>query len=425
MKFNTRFNLRLQNTKKPQRIYLICRWEGERLVYPTAFNVVPKNWNVKAGEVRNVIEETNRDLINTYLSEMKNAAKTIYYKAVADRVDFSKELLKRELDKWTGKTTEKKQNFKQWIESYIEESKDRINPKTGRTISKRTIQEYCTTFDYIIEFEKFTKIKVDFDTIRVQTLLDFRDYLTNHKKFAVNNIAKHIDNVRQFIRAASETNKIDEALVNSKKFIISREEPQDIYLNEDDLTKIRTVDLGANKTFERVRDLFLIGCYTGLRVSDFNNIQPHNIKNERLEIFQKKTGAKVVIPIQPIVSEILTKYGGFAPPKISEQKLNMHIKEICRKAGLNEPFEKRQTKGGQLVMTVFEKWELVTNHTARRSFATNMTKKGIPIQLIMKITGHKKESVFLKYVKLSDLEYAEILQSQIMKGVNNLNVNKI
>jgi integrase len=411
----------MQNSKKPQRVYLICRWEGERLVYPTSFNVLPKNWNVRAGEVRNVIEEPNRDLINSYLSELKNSAKAIFYKAVADRKAFTKEYLKSELDKWVGKTDEKRLTLNDWIANYIEESKSRINPKTGRLISRQTILEYITTYKYLFEFEKFSKSRIDFDTYKVQTLVDFRDYLTNNKKFAVNNIAKHIDNVRQFIRAASETVKLDDSIVNSKKFIISREEPQDIYLNESDIDKLVKLDLSGNNTFERVRDLFLIGCYTGLRVSDFNNIKPHNIKDDRLEIFQQKTGAKVVIPLQPIVKEILNKYNGFAPPKISEQRLNDYIKEICKEAGLNETFEKRQTKGGQVNSKVFEKWELVTNHTARRSFATNMTKKGIPIQLIMKITGHKKESVFLKYVKLSALEYAEILQSQIKQGVISLN----
>ncbi|WP_315820979.1 site-specific integrase [Paraflavitalea speifideaquila] len=222
---------------------------------------------------------------------------------------------------------------------------------------------------------------------------------------------------------------------------MAREIPQDVYLTENELQTIAGIDLsdrtqyitiqqgqnGEEKTvkvhyhtLDRVRDLFMIGCYTGLRVSDYNNIKPHHIKGKYIDLYQRKTGERVVIPIHNTVKTIIAKYGGQTPPKISDQKINQYIKEICKLAEITETIEKQQTKGGEKVASVLEKWQLVTSHTARRSFATNMTKQGIPIQLIMKITGHKKESVFLKYIKLSALEYAEILQKHLHTGTNNL-----
>lgn len=414
MKFNTRFNLRKQDSKKPQKIYLVCRFNYEKLVYPTSFNVLPTHWNAKAGEIRNVIAEPDRFLINNYLQELRAAANGIYNNSIDSHTSLTKQLLKRELNKYTGLTVEAKATFKEWLQNYIDNSPTRINPKTGRVISYRTIQEYNTTFKCLQDFEKENGERLDFDTINLQTLRDFRDYLTTMKGFAVNNIAKHIDNVRQFLRVANDDKiKIDIDTINPKKFTVAREMPQDIYLNEIDLKAIENLDLSNKLTHDRVRDLFLIGCNTGLRISDFNNIKHHNIKGNFIEIYQYKTGGKVVIPINKTVKAILTKYNGNTPPKISDQKLNEYLKIICKEAGLKEQIEKQQTKAGEKIKTVYEKWQMVTSHTARRSFATNMTKKGVPIQAIMQITGHKKESVFLKYVKLSPMEYAEIINKHL------------
>lgn len=433
MKFNARFNLRKQSSKKPEKIYLICRLAGEKFVYPTAYNVLPKNWNTKAGEVRNVIDETNRDVINAYLRSLKAAAKDIFDKTIAARNPVTKQLLKGALDRWTGKIVEDKPTFWAWTQKYIEESPKRINPKNGRVINYRTVQEYNTTFKCLKEFEKANRSKLDYDTINLFTLADFRDYLTTVKGFALNNVAKHIDNLRQFLRAAdAEKIVIDTDIINPKRFTVARETPQDIYLTESDLQALATFDLsdpagyftiermekGKRKTIkvffptlDRVRDLFMIGCYTGLRVSDYNNIKQHHIKGDFIDLYQHKTGQRVVIPIHHTVKEILTKYDGKTPPRISDQKINLYIKEICKAAGMSEQVEKQRTKGGAKVANVVEKWQLVTSHTARRSFASNMTKAGIPIQQIMQITGHKKEGVFLKYVKLSAMEHAEIMRS--------------
>ncbi len=147
MKFNTRFNLRKQKSKKPEKVYLVCRWNGERLVYPTSFNVLPKNWNTAKGEIRNVIEEPNRLVINAYLNKLKTSAKNIFDHLITTRIPANeiKQNIKAGLDKWTGKVFEVKPEFWRFVTDYIEKSKSRIDVKTGRFISHKTIQEYKTT----------------------------------------------------------------------------------------------------------------------------------------------------------------------------------------------------------------------------------------------------------------------------------------
>ncbi|MEO6812565.1 MAG: hypothetical protein ABI172_01445, partial [Ginsengibacter sp.] len=167
MKFNTRFNLRKANSKKPQKIYLVCRFDGLKFVYPTPFNVVPKHWNKEKEEIRNVIEELERDLINTYLKDLKHAAKGIYTNSTVNKIFLTKPILKTELDKWTGKTIENKPVFKPWLRNWIDASIDRINPKTGRKISYRTIQEYNTTYKYLLELEKENREEIQFENINL------------------------------------------------------------------------------------------------------------------------------------------------------------------------------------------------------------------------------------------------------------------
>ena len=160
-----------------------------------------------------------------------------------------------------------------------------------------------------------------------------------------------------------------------------------------------------------MRDLFVIGCYTGLRFSDLSQISTDNFINNGTQIKLKteKTGELVVIPLHKTVKEIIKKYNGQIPEAMSNPKMNLHIKRIARMAKIKDKTMTSITKGGEKQTTVREKWEQVTVHTARRSFATNMYLLDIPTISIMKITGHKTEKAFLLYIKISQEENANKL----------------
>jgi integrase len=169
------------------------------------------------------------------------------------------------------------------------------------------------------------------------------------------------------------------------------------------------LDLGNDHRLARVRDLFLIGAYTGLRYSDFISLTPNNLiqleGEEVFEVHTVKTNDQLYIPTHPIVLDILKHHGG--PPKpLSNQKLNKYLKELCRMIGLNETVTKRTYKGGVRREEHYKKWELVSSHTARRSFATNAYKEKMDAIAIMKITGHKQYDTFMKYIKVDKKENA-------------------
>ncbi len=190
---------------------------------------------------------------------------------------------------------------------------------------------------------------------------------------------------------------------------VSWEEVHNVYLNESELAHLWALDLSNQPRLERVRDLFLVGCWTGLRFSDFTNLRPENIIGSIAQIQTQKTGEVVTIPIHPIVRQILNKYSGNLPREISNQKMNGYLKEISQLASFDEKGIATITKGGSKTSSFKAKWERVSTHTARRSFATNQYKAGFPSILLMKITGHKTEKAFLKYIKVDQEEAAQQL----------------
>ena len=183
-------------------------------------------------------------------------------------------------------------------------------------------------------------------------------------------------------------------------------------------------DFSQNKKLEKTRDLFIIGCYTGLRFSDFSQLTSDNISNGRIKIKTQKTGEIVVIPIHWTVKEILEKYSGTAkglPRPISNQKMNEYLKDMGKAVEINEPIIVNTVKGGLRAQTTVPKYKLIATHTCRRSFATNLYLDNVSPILIMKITGHKTEKSFMGYLRISQEENANELQKH-WSGTTKLKV---
>lgn len=177
------------------------------------------------------------------------------------------------------------------------------------------------------------------------------------------------------------------------------------------------LDLSNNPRLDRVRDLFLIGCYSGLRFSDFIRIRPDYIIREdgveMIQIFTKKTDTEVVIPLVPELKTILEKYNYHSPKSLSNQKMNEYLKEIFRKAKFNQEILVKKSIGGQIQEIVHKKHELAQSHMARRSFATNFYHLGIPAAHLMLVTGHSTEKQFFDYINIDKIKNAKAMAKQV------------
>jgi integrase len=264
------------------------------------------------------------------------------------------------------------------------------------------------TLRVLREFVESTKYRVDFDTIDMNFYDKFVLYL-NNKKYAINTKAKHISNIKYFMNEAFQRRLHTNIDYKTRKFKAPKERIENIYLTDSEIEAFYNFDFSLNPRLDKARDLFLIGCYTGLRFSDFTQITSSNINENILRIKTKKTGKFVTIPLRPEMVAILNKYNGNSPKAISNQKLNEYLKEIAKTVGLTESVLKYKSKGSMTVQETKLKYELVCTHTARRSFATNCYIAGIPTKSIMLITGHTTESEFFNYIKIGGEENANNL----------------
>lgn len=185
-------------------------------------------------------------------------------------------------------------------------------------------------------------------------------------------------------------------------------ESDTVYLTKEEIEKIESVPLESNTMMAIVRDMFLSGYYTGQRFSDWpqvNKSRAHGSIVQMLTIYQEKTQAAVTIPIQAKLQAILDRYPT-GIPAFTNQFFNREIKELAKMAGIKQVVSVSHYRGRKLVLRSYEKWQLVSSHTARRSFATNAYLAGIPIIEIMKFTGHKSSSAFMAYIRITGQEAA-------------------
>lgn len=174
-----------------------------------------------------------------------------------------------------------------------------------------------------------------------------------------------------------------------------------VYLTMNEITRIYYF-LGLTRKQEAIRDLFVVGCLTALRYSDYSTLTKDNFTKDFIIKKTKKTGIKVTIPLHDYVREIYTKYDGEISKGLSIQHFNRYIKMICREVGINDAITYTYTKGGKTITVTKEKWELISSHTARRSAATNMYVTGrMKTYEIMNLTGHTTEKCFFRYIKLN------------------------
>lgn len=289
-----------------------------------------------------------------------------------------------------------------------------LNSK-GTKLVLGSIRNYISTQSAIRRYSTARRVKLTLDTVNMEFYADFVSYLTaathSRGQYRPSVIGKFIRNIKVFMRYANENGYTMNDDFKRKDFKVFNENAEAIYLNESDLDALYHLELPANES--QVRDGFLVSCYTGLRYSDISRLEEKhiNFREKTITIVTQKTSARVIVPIHHIVKKIFETYGD-KPPKIQcNQATNRMLKRICRKAEIIEPITIMETKGGVRKEVTYEKCDMVTSHTARRSFASNASKKGIPPLSIMQITGHKTESSFMRYIRITKEENAKILQS--------------
>ncbi len=410
-----KFNLRNTTKEAATNINCVIRWNGQRLLLGTGLKVKPKLWDKELGlptqptsKLYKNLEQLKAEIERQYnyiLDYNERQPSQLELKEIATKLfNPSKEVF-----------APKSELITDFVAKFIEQSSSRYNANTKRKISVNTIATYKQCEKAILSYQKHAKRALTFKSIDLDFYADFKLFM-QAKGLNPNTIGKRIATLKAFLNAANEQGLTENQSHNKKSFKVDRLKVDNIYLNDTELNAIQGLNLVGNERLEKARDLFLVGCYTGLRFSDFVNIKPENFVDGFLKLTTQKTGDSVAIPIHSVLKQILEKYKGKTlnslPPAISNQKLNKYIKEFCALV-----LELQQTV--VINNEIKPKYSLVSCHTARRSFATNQYKNGLQAQTIMQVTGHRTEKAFMTYLKLDSTEYAELMQQHWDKQTKN------
>ena len=401
--------IRNKETDEKQTISITSRFgRNEKLMYATPLKVEAIFWDESKGRVKNTKYCTYKDELNQALIDLEAAVSKFIIQSAADHEEPDKARLISFLDSYFGHGKVESNDFHSLFKQFLNENEVRKWGKEGRFLSYKNKREYINTYRLLCQYESKKKISLNWNLIDTSFYNGFVAYLQS-LNYATNTIGHKITALKAFLNWAIIEKDIvcPNYIKNKKGFHSLSEETDSIYLNEKELDLLFQLDLSKDERLDRTRDLFLIGCWTGLRFSDFTRIRPENIQNDILTIVQQKTRGRVVIPLHPVVKSILDKYNGNLPKCVSNQKFNAALKDLGKYAGLNDRVTKTITKGGHEITTSYYKWQLISSHTGRRSFATNLYLGGVPSVSIMKITGHRTEKAFLKYLKMDMIENAE------------------
>lgn len=302
-------------------------------------------------------------------------------------------------------------DFISFMEYYISLCKDGtiLNSKGGR-LAAGTIQSYASTLKIVKQYCANRRIKLRLDGVTVNFYNDFVKFMNeashSRGKYKPNAIGKFVKSIKAMLRYAYENNYTANDDFKRKEFKVYKENVETVYLTEKELDNLYNLELNEGESC--VRDSFIVSSYTGLRYSDIARLQQKHLDfdNKLLTIVTQKTNTLVVIPMHPKVEAIFRKHGNQPPAVQSNQSTNRILKKLCRKAGITNFVSVVETSGGIKHEITHEKCDMVTSHTARRSFATNAYRAGIPSLSIMQITGHSTETSFMKYIRISKEENA-------------------
>ncbi|WP_418408069.1 tyrosine-type recombinase/integrase [Alistipes sp.] len=406
--------------------------KGQRMIYflPVDYKVKPLWWDTKLGMVKteaktnpdvkgnpslkNYLENVNAEIRRTHntLMEVIESLKTRNVPYTADVV--KEELVMKLKPDSIRPTHNVPRDLIGYMTYYIGLCEDgTIQSAGGTKLGAGTIRAYYGTLAALRKFCSSTRTKPTIDTLSMEFYHSFIRHLnsTVHSRghYTQNTIGKFIKCIKAALRYAYEMGYTTNTIYTHRDFKIPSGKTEEVYLNDEELDILYALSLPQNKA--HVRDAFILACDTGVRHSDLEQLNDThiNIHARKITIHSIKTGTKSVIPINSRVLKILNRYGSHMPPVPANAVMNREIKTICKDAGFTQKVNILAVRGGEKVREVKEKWELISCHTARRSFATNLANKGISMMDLQNLTGHSSEGNLRRYLRTTKEEIADKL----------------
>lgn len=400
---NYTFKLKEPKSDKETLIYFRSYFgnENKNFIYSTGEKIKSCEWDFDNRQPNDLNGRTKKsenhrsikkqlDRYSSFFTEIVNRFKNINEELTTD-------ILKQRFDEEFKRKTIKDD----FLRIYQEFLKEKENDYTGNSISNSTLKRYKCNLNLLLEFQRDYKVKITLGKFDEKVFNKLLKYCTEEKKHSANTIHRNIGLLKTFLGWA-----LNKKYTYNNDFINFQKPPKfrtdEIALNYQQVDEIYNHDFSKNKRLERVRDLFVFGCVTGLRFGNYSRITKDDIDGDFIRVIDMKSKSKnLAIPLNSISRSILEKYD-YELPSISNQKMNKFIKEVFQELEFTDEIKKTMKYGDELVEKKSEFYKRISSHTARRSFITIMKNKRVPDKVIMSYTGHTSLEVFNAYYRPSE-----------------------
>lgn len=386
-----------------RQIFVYLRFTGSTVKVFVERKCTQKQWDADKQKVNSLYFKAGPTELNGYLNDVHDEVSKLHEGNLKKGIITESEDIKKIISKLNNRNhldVGKHKDFFEYIDDWILKVKR----------APATITVYNTTVKHLKGFASTKKRKLDFNRFNLDFYHDFTSYLMTDLSMSENSTGKYIKTLKTFLNEATEEGFNSDLSYKSKKFKVFNSETDAIYLDEKELLKIYKHDLKDNKKLDEVRDSFIIEAYSGLRYSDLSKVSIEKIistdKGDILKIKMLKTNEIASFPLHWTLKELLKKYDNKLPKILSNGEMNAMLKTLGKEVKLNNKITITENISGKNIEKTYEKFELLTTHSGRRSFCTNAFLKGIPMISIMKMSGHKTEKAFLKYIRMSSLDNA-------------------
>jgi len=405
------FLYRSLKDKSCLNLRLLFRFNGNDHVIATSTNLeVSKDYwkNKHKLKVKDISVINKQIEINTEINKITNHILKAFEQSGASDL-LNKQWLDKQLNSYYNRNTKIKtipKDIVRFIEYYVEQRLNEVKPAsiTKFKVVKHKLQRLENHIGRSIFINEINE--------------EFKELFVNYCKgenYSQNTMQRELNIIKMFCKFAKY--KGVDVHIELEGLKLNKEKTEKIYLSLKEIDQIEAAQIDKPYLIN-ARDWLIISCFTGQRISDFMRFNKEMIRVEDsktlLEFDQQKTGKIMTIPLHSKVTSILKKYNGDFPKRISDQRYNDYLKEVCKIAKLHQKIQgKKQINTSKdplerkvrRVEGMYPKYELVTSHIGRRSFATNHYGK-IPTSYLIYVTGHSSEEMFLNYIGKSNKDMA-------------------
>jgi len=396
-------HLKRPDSDSPTPVFILFSADGQRTKIYTGINVLSQHWDREEQRVKTGkgYPKTNT-YTNDSLTLMRDQLVEYYAKRRAAGVVPGSKELRAAIEPVKGEEGEGKQTrtlsfftcYEEWVENC--------------EVTKRpnTIKTYRTTLRHLREYAQHARLTLTFEGLDAGFGDKFPAYLIKQRQLTDAVVKKNITILKTFLAYATDRGLNENYAY--KRYSWKHREPPILTLTKDELLAIAALDLSSTPYLDNARALFLMGCYTGLRYSDIVSLRPEHVYGRSLRLTTTKTSDSLLIPLREEAHALVLRMMDNQVHPITNQRLNEYVKMLGHLACIDRPTERVRYQGGKRQPGLaVPKYELLTCHTARRTFVTQALKDGMRPETVRKITGHKSLKAFSRYIEVADRDVEE------------------